>query len=58
MPERHLALADALDDDFAFREPFEDERPRVVASFAFARSLATDMSNLPKLGFARIAGLF
>jgi hypothetical protein len=51
--ELFLARADALDDDFVLREPFEDERrPRVVASFALARSLATDMFNLSTLGFA------
>jgi hypothetical protein len=47
--ELFLARDDELDDDFVLREPFEDERPRVVASFALARSLATDMFDLRKI---------
>jgi hypothetical protein len=48
--ELFLARAEPLEDDLALREPFDDERPRLVAPFAFARSLATGMFNLPKSG--------
>jgi hypothetical protein len=53
--ELFLARAEPLDDDLALREPFDDERfdderPRLVAPFAFARSLATGMFNLPESG--------
>ena len=47
--ELFLARVEPLDDDFVLPEPFDEERPRLVARVAFPRSLATDIFNLRDL---------
>ena len=44
-----FARVEPLDDDFVLPEPFDEERPRLVARVAFPRSLATDIFNLRDL---------
>ena len=51
-----FARVEPLDDDFVLPEPFDEERPRLVARVALPRSLATDIFT-SVIWFARMAGL-
>jgi hypothetical protein len=48
--EVFLARVEPLDDDFRPREPFDEERPRLVARVAFPCSLVPAIFNLPDSG--------